>query len=131
MKKKLIILGLALSLPFYGFAQTTFKRDVLLTYYSGKSILKGKECKPNKSPVKVSVKVSIDQDGRLSIMSLSDTTIEYSICDGNDVVLLAGCYESSSSVWNTVDISSLLSGVYTLYIVANEKIFRGDIEIDV
>ena len=129
MKKRIIIIGLALLLPFCGFAQSTFKQDVWLTYYSGKSILKGKEYKPNKAPAKVPVKASVDKNGRLSILSSSNAIIEYYVCDGNDVVLTAGSYESTPSLWNDVDISDVLSGIYTLYIVVNESVYRGEIEI--
>lgn len=55
--------------------------------------------------------------------------MEYDICDNSNTPLLSGNSECCSSSWTTINLECLPSGTYDIYLIVDESIYKGTLEI--
>lgn len=130
MKKK--ILGFVLLLSAFcpmNVSARGFIEYVNLTYVKKEpSAMTG--VSPNRVPAKIPIEVGVSQEeGCMYISSMSDTHVEYNICDSNNMLLLHDSCDSSSLTWAIIDVNSLSRGIYYLYLNVNDAVYRGEIQI--
>lgn len=132
MKMKKKILGFVLLLSAFcpmNVSARGFIEYVNLTYVKKEtSAMTG--VSPNRVPAKIPIEVGISQEeGCMYISSMSDTHVEYNICDSNNMLLLHDSCDSSSLAWTIIDVNSLSRGIYYLYLNVNGAVYRGEIQI--
>lgn len=130
MKKMIfgLVLLLSASCPMNVSAQG-FIENVNLACFN-KDINTSKNSFPTRVPSQIPIEVGISQEeGCMYISSMSDTHVEYYICDSNNMLLLHDSCECSSLTWTIIDVNSLSRGIYYLYLNVNGAVYRGEIQI--
>lgn len=111
------------------FAQSA-KENIWISYYNGNKIAIKKGSIPNRTPACIPIKVCTSKsENNIYIESSYDTNVEYYICNSDNTPLLTGNFYSSASVCTTINIENLPNGLYDIYLIVDESVYKGTLEI--
>lgn len=133
MNMKGILIGLTFTIAMLH-SQNCFSQnmmeDICISHCNEGSVFVKRGHKPNKAPANIPFKACVSREEcKIYIYSSSDTNIEYYVCDSNNTTLLSGCDKCNNSTWTPISLDYLPCGTYTIFIVANGYVYRGDLNI--
>lgn len=132
MNSKKLLLGLALFIQMLCSTNVSAQeklQEIYIYRYSNIDVSVTKGNVPNRTPAKIPINAWMAQDGNIYIYGETDLRIEYHVCDENNITLLSGTCECTESSHATINLIGVTTGIHTLYLIVNNNIYKGYIDI--
>lgn len=131
MRKTLTVLAFVITmLHSQNISSQTIMENVWISHYYDNDVTEKKGNKASKAPANIPFEVYISKEEcKIYIYSSSNIKMEYDICDNSNTPLLSGNSECSSSSWTTINLECLSSGTYDIYLIVDESVYKGTLEI--